>query len=83
MNTPGTPNGNWTWRFPAGLITPGVRTRLADMTAVFGRWNGELPEVFQPPRPVVVEEPAPVVDHEEGNPKAPKTLDPIARGTVS
>jgi 4-alpha-glucanotransferase len=53
MNTPGTPSGNWAWRFPAGLITPALTARLADMTAVYSRFNGVLPAQFQPPQPVV------------------------------
>jgi 4-alpha-glucanotransferase len=60
MNMPGTPTGNWTWRFQAGQVTPGIIHRLADMTAVYSRWNGPLPEKFQPPQPEVVEEAAPV-----------------------
>jgi len=50
MNTPGTASGNWTWRFRAEQVTPGVRARLADMTAVYSRWNGSIPEAFLPPR---------------------------------
>jgi 4-alpha-glucanotransferase len=61
MNTPGTPNGNWTWRFEAGQITTEIIERLADMTAVYSRWNGTLPEQFQPPEPDVDEEPAVLV----------------------
>ena len=56
MNTPGFARGNWTWRFAADQLTTSVCARLADMTAVYSRWNGDLPERFQPPRPVAVEE---------------------------
>jgi 4-alpha-glucanotransferase len=56
MNTPGTPTGNWEWRFQAGQITQDVGARLADITAVYSRWNGPVPEVFQPPRPEEVKE---------------------------
>jgi 4-alpha-glucanotransferase len=50
MNTPGTPDGNWTWRFPAGALTKGVTARLADLTAVYSRWNGPLPEAYRTPQ---------------------------------
>jgi 4-alpha-glucanotransferase len=50
MNTPGTATGNWSWRYQADEVTPALCARLAEMTAVYGRWNGALPEAFQPPR---------------------------------
>ena len=50
MNTPGIPDGNWSWRFRSGQIRPATRTRLAGMTAVFGRWNGEPSPPFDFPR---------------------------------
>jgi len=43
MNVPGKSQGNWGWRMTPGQITAGVGNRLADLAALFGRWNGELP----------------------------------------
>lgn len=40
MNTPGKEQGNWGWRFDDALLTPALRTRLRDLTEVYGR----LPE---------------------------------------
>lgn len=37
MNTPGTAEGNWTWRFEWDQITPDAEKRLAEMTAVYER----------------------------------------------
>ncbi len=44
MNVPGHATGHWGWRFEASQITPDVRTRLAEMTFVYHRWNGQVPE---------------------------------------
>jgi 4-alpha-glucanotransferase len=63
MNTPGTATGNWQWRYQEGQITPTICARLADMTAVYGRWNGKLPEAFQPPQPDSIE----AEDYDESN----------------
>jgi 4-alpha-glucanotransferase len=52
MNVPGVPKGNWSWLVGAGHITPQVRERLASITAVYGRWNGTLPDRFAPPKPL-------------------------------
>ena len=49
MNVPGQSNGNWSWRLRQGQVTPEVRDRLAEMTAVSGRWNGTIPDRFAPP----------------------------------
>ncbi|WP_390553770.1 4-alpha-glucanotransferase [Singulisphaera acidiphila] len=57
MNTPGIAKGNWAWRFQSGQLDPRVRARLADMTAVYSRWNGPLPPEFGPPHRQLVEEP--------------------------
>lgn len=46
MNTPGVGEGNWGWRFTADQLTAEHRTWLAEQTAVFGRWNGEIPDAF-------------------------------------
>jgi 4-alpha-glucanotransferase len=37
MNLPGTSRGNWEWRFTAGMLTPGVKDRLREMTRIFER----------------------------------------------
>jgi 4-alpha-glucanotransferase len=52
MNIPGIPTGNWRWRFLPGQIDAATRARLADLTAVFNRWNGEVPDHLHrcPPR---------------------------------
>ena len=44
MNVPGHATGHWGWRFEFSQITPEVRARLAEMTFVYGRWNGPLPD---------------------------------------
>ncbi|MDG3003908.1 4-alpha-glucanotransferase [Paludisphaera mucosa] len=43
MNVPGKGVGNWGWRMTPGRPTPAEVGRLADLTALYGRWNGELP----------------------------------------
>jgi 4-alpha-glucanotransferase len=48
MNVPGKAEGNWAWRYRAEQLTPGVKARLADLTAVYGRWNGKPPETLDP-----------------------------------
>jgi 4-alpha-glucanotransferase len=50
MNVPGKPKGNWGWRFRPGQVRPQARTRLAEMTAAYGRWNGPIPARYAPPR---------------------------------
>jgi 4-alpha-glucanotransferase len=83
MNTPGTPTGNWTWRFKAGQLTSGIADRLADMTAVYSRWNGPLPESFQPPQPEEAEQPAQVaVKTDDATPSSP-VPDPPAAAAIS
>ncbi len=37
MNTPGTGQGNWGWRFTSDMLTGRVRDRLGELTAVYGR----------------------------------------------
>jgi 4-alpha-glucanotransferase len=37
MNTPGTPQGNWEWRFDPSLLTPDVADELRKMTEIYGR----------------------------------------------
>ena len=43
MNVPGRGEGNWGWRMTPDRPTPSEIDRLADLTALYGRWNGELP----------------------------------------
>jgi 4-alpha-glucanotransferase len=57
MNVPGRAEGNWGWRFQESQIDPRTVTRLADLTAVYSRWNGEVPAPVRPPRKAVVAEP--------------------------
>jgi 4-alpha-glucanotransferase len=40
MNVPGRPEDNWTWRYAEGALTPAHAERLAELTAVYGRWRG-------------------------------------------
>jgi 4-alpha-glucanotransferase len=37
LNTPGTATGNWTWRLPAGALTPQLARGCAQLNACFGR----------------------------------------------
>jgi len=37
MNTPGTPEGNWGWRLPAGALTEDLQRRLREVTLATGR----------------------------------------------
>lgn len=37
LNTPATPQGNWSWRLPAGPLDPGRADELAILTKLFGR----------------------------------------------
>jgi 4-alpha-glucanotransferase len=63
MNVPGKSEGNWEWRITPDALTPRVTNRLADLTALFGRWNGVLPEshdlhrrsAHKPPIPITPE----------------------------
>jgi 4-alpha-glucanotransferase len=57
MNVPGRAQGNWGWRFRAGQLDPRARARLAEITAVYSRWNGPVPAEFGIPQQVEVEEP--------------------------
>jgi len=55
MNLPGRAAGNWGWRFQWAQLGKKERKKLADLTAVYGRWNGRIPAKldprFRPPRP--------------------------------
>ncbi|MCS6813783.1 MAG: 4-alpha-glucanotransferase [Cyanobacteria bacterium] len=37
MNRPGTPSGNWEWRFRADMLTDEICDRLRDFTDIYGR----------------------------------------------
>lgn len=37
MNTPGTPMGNWAWRYTSGMLTPGLAKDLYELTILYGR----------------------------------------------
>jgi 4-alpha-glucanotransferase len=53
MNVPGRARGNWGWRLQEGELTPEIHQRLSEMTAIYARWNGEIPAIYlPPPRPV-------------------------------
>lgn len=41
MNTPGSVEGNWLWRFRAGDLTPELAARLREITATTGRLHGD------------------------------------------
>lgn len=42
MNVPARESGNWGWRYRAEQLTPELRTRLAQMTEVYGRNRARL-----------------------------------------
>ena len=50
MNMPGTAEGNWRWRFRKGQIDATMRDRLGELTAIYSRWNGTVPEGKEPRR---------------------------------
>jgi 4-alpha-glucanotransferase len=75
MNVPGVPRGNWAWRVRPGEVGPQVRTTLAEITAVYGRWNGTVPARYAPPRPLKKEAPA--------EPAAPVTKPPRKRAATA
>jgi 4-alpha-glucanotransferase len=37
MNYPGTPEGNWQWRYVADLLTTELVGRLREITEIYGR----------------------------------------------
>jgi 4-alpha-glucanotransferase len=37
MNTPGRASGNWGWRFTQSMLTPGLASRLRELTETSGR----------------------------------------------
>ena len=48
MNFPGKAEGNWLWRYRKEQLDQEVRDRLAELTALYGRWNGEVPAKWDP-----------------------------------
>ncbi len=48
MNFPGKAEGNWRWRYRKEQVDLAVRDRLADLTAVYSRWNGAVPAKWDP-----------------------------------
>lgn len=50
MNFPGKAKGNWAWRYRAEQLDQAAADRLAELTALYGRWNGPVPP-GRDPRP--------------------------------
>jgi len=48
MNFPGKADGNWRWRFQKDQIEVSARDQLAELTAVYSRWNGPIPPGLDP-----------------------------------
>ncbi len=48
MNLPGQAEGNWGWRFRWEQLGAKERAKLADLTAVYNRWNGPIPAELDP-----------------------------------
>ena len=48
MNMPGKAEGNWGWRFRADQLTAKIKDHLAELTAVYSRWNGTIPARLDP-----------------------------------
>lgn len=44
MNTPGTEEGNWTWRYEAPALTTTLEARLRDLTSTYGRAPASDPD---------------------------------------
>jgi 4-alpha-glucanotransferase len=51
MNVPARESGNWGWRFVAEQLTPEIRSRLKELTEIYGRNRARL-------KPAVSEQPA-------------------------
>jgi len=62
MNVPGRARGNWGWRFQESQLDARCRDRLADMTAVYSRWNGEPPPPYRRSQKKAVESTAPTAE---------------------
>ncbi|QEH37908.1 4-alpha-glucanotransferase [Aquisphaera giovannonii] len=50
MNVPGKAEGNWGWRFESRQLTAALGRRLAELTATYDRWNGDVPAEHDPRR---------------------------------
>jgi 4-alpha-glucanotransferase len=48
MNVPGKAEGNWGWRFRPEQFTAKIKSCLADLTALYSRWNGWVPGRHDP-----------------------------------
>jgi 4-alpha-glucanotransferase len=48
MNVPGKAQGNWGWRYLADQLTTEVKDHLAEVTAIYSRWNGTPPARLDP-----------------------------------
>lgn len=59
MNVPGQAVGNWSWRFQSEQLDPKILARLADVTAIYSRWNGEPPNAVRPIPRAILDEPKP------------------------
>jgi len=50
MNLPGRAEGNWGWRSTRARSMDMRETTLAELTAVYSRWNGAIPDGKDPRR---------------------------------
>ncbi len=48
MNTPGTAEGNWRWRYRADALQPEYGDRLRDMALIYGRYEPKPPQPEEP-----------------------------------
>jgi 4-alpha-glucanotransferase len=48
MNIPGKAEGNWSWRFRTDQLSDRLKERLANLTAIYSRWNGSPPVRLDP-----------------------------------
>jgi len=48
MNLPGSLGGNWVFRLESLAIDQATCDRLAELTAVYSRWNGPIPPAYDP-----------------------------------
>jgi len=66
LNTPGRPDGNWTWRYREEMLQPQLADALRELTHACGRWTEpgtELPETTG--ETLVYEEPESTMNREE------------------
>jgi 4-alpha-glucanotransferase len=65
MNLPGRADGNWGWRFRWKQLRSSEREKLADLTAVYTRWNGPIPTRldprYRPPKPATPTSSSPAI----------------------